>query len=62
MLQHILNCDVERTKLLQEADDLAHTPDDELTEEQTKEKARRLVQIATRLETIESAKAESKAT
>lgn len=53
---------MERNKLLQEADDLAHTPDDELTEEQIKEKARRLVEIAVRLDTIEASKAESKAT
>lgn len=62
VLQHILNCDVERNKLLQEAHDLAHTPDDELTDEQNKEKARRLVEIAVRLDTIESSKAEAKAT
>jgi ATP-binding cassette subfamily F protein 3 len=62
VLQHILDCDVERTKLLEESHDLSHTPDDELTEEQSKEKNRRLVQIAQRLDVIEASKAESKAT
>lgn len=42
VLQHILNCDVERTKLLQEMEDLSNLSKDELTEEQQKEKNLRL--------------------
>lgn len=33
VLQHILNCDVERLDLLQEMENLAHLKDDEMTEE-----------------------------
>lgn len=33
MLQHILNCDVERSDLLEEMEELAHLEEDELTEE-----------------------------
>lgn len=62
VLQHILNCDVERNELLEEMNDLVHLQDDELTEEQTKQRVKRLAEIAARLDVIEASKAESKAT
>ena len=45
VLQHILNCDVERTELLRELDELAAIPDSEMTEAQMSEKAMRMAQI-----------------
>lgn len=42
VLQHILDCDVERKSLLEEIDTLAEVPDDEMTEAQTADKAARM--------------------
>ena len=61
MLQHILNCDVERTRLLGELDELAKMDDSEMTENQIAEKAYRMQTINERLEMIYASEAESKA-
>jgi ATP-binding cassette subfamily F protein 3 len=61
VLQHILNCDVERIALFEEMEELSKLKEDEMTEEQSKEKATRLVQIAARLDVIEASKTEAKA-
>lgn len=61
VLQHILNCDVERNALFEEMDDLNKLTDEDMTEEQKKENADRLVEIAARLDFIDAASTESKA-
>ena len=62
VLQHIMNCDVERTNLLQEMDDLIQIGDDEMTAEQVTEKNKRIAEIALRLDMIGASKCEAKAT
>jgi len=52
VLQHILNCDVERTELLEEMAGLTTIDDGEMTESQKKEQASRMSDINFRLENI----------
>ena len=61
VLQHILNCDVERTSLLKEMEDLTNIPDSEMTEHQSSERSVRLAAISERLDMIDAHEAESKA-
>lgn len=62
VLQHIMNCDTERTYLLQEMDDLIQIGDEEMTAEQVAEKNKRIAEIALRLDMIGASKCEAKAT
>ena len=57
-----MNCDVERTNLLQEMDDLIQIGDEEMTAEQVTEKNKRISEIALRLDMIGASKCEAKAT
>ena len=61
VLQHILNCDVERTDLLEEMENLTSVDDSEMTDVQKEEKNMRLGEINERLDVIEAHEAESKA-
>lgn len=61
VLDHILDCDVERKSLLEEMDKLTKTNDADLDAEEKAELAKRLSYVATRLDAIDSTKAESKA-
>ena len=61
VLQHLLNCDVERAALLKELSELEAIPDSEMTEAQLSEKAVRMSSINERLDMIDAADAEPKA-
>lgn len=50
VLQHLLNCDVERCALMEELDELSVVPDSEMTEYQIGEKAVRMTTINGRLD------------
>ena len=61
MLQHVVDCDVERLALLAELEEKSVINPDSLEEEDRPEHAARLTAIADRLELIEAPKAEAKA-
>jgi len=61
VLQHILNCDVERIQLLEEMDRLTTLDDSELTKEEIARNNARTAEIFERLNSIGANEAESKA-
>ena len=61
VLQHILNCDVERTELLEELERITSIDVGEMTEAQKKEQSARLANINNRLDHIGAAQQETKA-
>lgn len=61
MLQHILNCDVERNSLLEELDELTKVDDTELSQKEVTKKTERLAEISERLDLIDANDAEPKA-
>ena len=50
MLQHILNCDVERTELLEKLEEYSTMDESEMTEAQVSEKAYKMSEISERLD------------
>ena len=61
VLQHILNCDVERQDLMEKLDELTQMDHADMTEVQVSENAARMTQINERLEVICAHEAEPKA-
>merc|ERR1719464_56309 len=54
VLQHILGCDVERTELLEQMEELTAVGDDEMTEAQKAESAASIAKVTERLELIDA--------
>ena len=61
VLQHILNCDVERTSLLEELEGLTSLEDGEMNEAEAGDKNIRIAEINERLDLINANEAEAKA-
>lgn len=61
VLEHVLNCDVERTSLLKEQAEIVHHDESKLSAYEKEERTARLVAIGERLTHIQAEKAESKA-
>ena len=61
VLQHILNCDVERTEMLEKLEEYSTMDESEMTEAQVSEKAYKMSEISERLDQISASSAESKA-
>ena len=61
ILEHILDCDVERKQLLSELEELEKVISKELDKDQASELNRKIAEIATRLEEIYASEAEAKA-
>ena len=61
VLQHILNCDVERSALLEELEGLTGLEDNEMLESDANDKNIRIAEINERLELINASEAEAKA-
>lgn len=54
VLNHIMDCDVERKKLLEDMDEIAKIDDSELDADEKAAMGKRLSQISTRLEDIDA--------
>lgn len=61
VLEHILNCDVERKALMEEFDQLLSLDDKDFSKEEKEEANKRMETLSLRLESIGSREAESKA-
>lgn len=61
VLQHVLDCDVERLQLLKEQQDIPNIDTSNMEPEEKEEIAKRLTEVIMRLGTIDAHNAESKA-